>query len=414
MNCVKVTLPGDGVQQICGTHQHYTTPGAVRGISLEKTLKKREKLELQSFHVSTVMMNWKSGCRFPVVPQISYLTVALANVKALTALHMNCVNRMLENASQLYQGVVLQKTGGEESLFAVSKNDVTIVLPVLNEEAGVSVVIDELLENGYSKILVVDGYSTDLTVQAARQKGVTVIEQHGKGKTGAIQTAVEYVKTPYMLIMDGDHTYDPANIERFLTHVNSYDQIIGTRNKGKISWIHRFGNHMISGLFNALFDTFISDVCSGMYLLNSKSARELIFRTTGFSVEVEVLAQMAMNGKVTEVPIHYRKRIGEPKLSTVTHGFDILKTILGLATHYNPVFVFSLVAASAGVPGVVILAWVLWQLGAFGVSHILIGLAAGMLLLFSAVAIVVATVALLLKRIQIRLERLLRNKLVQV
>jgi hypothetical protein len=62
----------------------------------------------------------------------------------------------------------------------VTKDDVTVVLPVVNEEEGISVVIDELHENGYRNILVVDGYSTDLTAKVARRKDVPVIEQHGK------------------------------------------------------------------------------------------------------------------------------------------------------------------------------------------------------------------------------------------
>ena len=321
---------------------------------------------------------------------------------------------MLEVTSQLTNQATSVNSGEETGPFAIARDDVTIVLPVLNEEEGISEVIDELLESGYRNVLVVDGYSTDLTTDVARRKGVTVIEQHGKGKTGAIQTAIENVKTPYMLIMDGDYTYAPADIERFLTHVNGYDQIVGTRNKENISRVHRFGNHLISGLFNTLFGTTISDVCSGMYLLNSKSARGLQFRTRGFSVEAEVLAQMAMNGKVTEVPIQYRKRIGEPKLSTLVHGFDIFRSIFGLAKHYNPVFVFSILAASVAIPAVAILGWVLWQWAAFGAVHSTSGLAAVMLLLFSSQAFIVGTIALLLKRTEIRIEQnvsfMLRNE----
>lgn len=168
---------------------------------------------------------------------------------------------------------------------------------------GVAAVIDELLENGYGHVLVVDGYSTDNTAQVARERRVSVVEQHGRGKIGAIMTAIEHVSTPYMLIMHGDCMYDPADIERFLKHANGYDRIVGTRSQENITRIHRIGNRLISGLFN----TTISDVCSGMYLLNCTSAREISFRTKGFSVEVEVLAQMAMEGRVTEVQINYRE-----------------------------------------------------------------------------------------------------------
>jgi dolichol-phosphate mannosyltransferase len=298
---------------------------------------------------------------------------------------------------------------GGATACSVLKDDVTVVLPVLNEEEGVSAVIDELHENDYRNILVVDGYSSDLTAQVARGKGVTVVEQHGRGKTGAIKTAIENVSTPYMLIMDGDFTYGGADIERLLTHANGYDQVIGARSQENISLIHRFGNRLISGLFNTLFGTSISDVCSGMYLMNSKSAKQLEFRTKGFSVEAEVLAQMAMEGKVTEVPINYRKRMGQPKLSTLAGGVDILKSIFGLARIYNPVFIFSAGAASAAIPGLAILSWVFWQWAQFKTFHSGWGLAGGLLMLLASQAFIMGTISLLLKRSEIRIEKLVRS-----
>ena len=317
---------------------------------------------------------------------------------------------MYEVTSQLSQPNTASEIRQETPAYAVAKGDVTIVLPVLNEEEGISAVIDELHNSGYTNILVVDGYSTDSTAQAARRKGVTVIEQHGRGKTGAVQTAIENVQTPYMLIMDGDYTYDPSSIQRFLVHVNGYDQIIGVRSQENINRIHRFGNRVISSLFNTLLGTNVTDVCSGMYLLNSNSARGLEFRTKGFSVEVELLAQMAVRGKVTEVPINYRKRIGQPKLSTLVHGFHILRTIIELARRYNPIFIFSILAGSAAIPGAAIVAWTFWEWARFGVFHSGWALAGGGLLLFSTQAFIVGTIALLLKRSEIRIEQLFRRE----
>ena len=316
---------------------------------------------------------------------------------------------MLETTSKLAQPKLLRGQP-ETSPLAIARNDVTIVLPVLNEEEGISAVIDELFDNGYKNILVVDGYSTDSTAEVARRKGVTVIEQHGRGKTGAIQTAIENADTPYLLVMDGDFTYDVASIPRLLAHVVGYDEIVGARSPENISRLHRFGNHFISALFNILFGTSISDVCSGMYLLSLKAAKDLEFRTKGFSVEVEVLAQMFLHGRVTEVPIHYRKRIGKPKLSTVVHGFDIMKSILSLARRYDPVFLFSVVTGFAAIPAITIVGWVLWVWGVSGVFHSGWALAGSMLLLFSVQAFIVGTIALLLRRTEIRMERLIRGR----
>jgi dolichol-phosphate mannosyltransferase len=301
---------------------------------------------------------------------------------------------------------------GSEELYPteLSKKDVTIVLPVINEEEGIAAVIDELLDYAFPKILTVDGYSTDLTAEAARTRGATVIQQHGRGKTGAVRTAIERVTTPYLLVMDGDYTYDARDIQKLLDHAKGYDQIIGTRSKENISRIHRLGNRMISAIFNVLFGTSISDVCSGMYLLNSRAARQLTFRTKGFSVEVEILAQMAMNGQVTEVPVNYRKRIGEPKLSTIIHGWDILGAMFDLARIYNPLSLFSTLAASAAIPGLAILSWVAFSWLQSRVFYSGWALAGGMLMLLASEAFVVGTISLLMKRSELRIERLIRNQ----
>jgi len=82
---------------------------------------------------------------------------------------------------------------------SVSKDMVTVVIPTLNEEEAIGVVLDEVMAEGYRNILVVDGYSKDRTVEIAKSKGVRVVYQDGVGKAGAIATAIKIVSTPYML-----------------------------------------------------------------------------------------------------------------------------------------------------------------------------------------------------------------------
>lgn len=60
------------------------------------------------------------------------------------------------------------------------KDKVTIVLPVLNEEEAIGKVIEELRMEGYSNILVFDGYSKDRTVDVAKENGVQVLFQFGE------------------------------------------------------------------------------------------------------------------------------------------------------------------------------------------------------------------------------------------
>jgi len=290
---------------------------------------------------------------------------------------------------------------------AVTEDDVTIILPVLNEEGAIGSVLDDLIGHGYRKILVVDGYSTDSTLENVHNFGVEMIHQHGTGKAGAIRTALEHVFTPYVMIIDGDCTYRARDIEKFLLHAINYDEIIGSREKSSknMSWLHRLGNRVITRTFNMLMGANLSDVCSGMYLLNAASAKQLDLRTGGFNVEVEVAAQMLRQGNITEVPIGYDNRVGKQKVSTWRHGLGILASVVKLARIHNPAFFYSLIAASAGIPGAVIILWTLMQWFLTGAFHSGWALAGTILFLFALQSLTVGTISVLLKHTEARITK---------
>ena len=266
----------------------------------------------------------------------------------------------------------------------------TIVIPTLNEQEAIGKVLDELFSIGLKNLLVVDGYSSDGTLYTAKKYPISVIFQHGKGKAGALKTAFEKVKTPYMLVMDGDFTYDPSCIHRFLEHMKSYDQIIGVRNledKKNMSVIHKLGNKIITKTFNALMGTNLSDLCSGMYALRTESAKDMDLSSTGFDVEAEIVAQIASSGRITEVPINYRQRIGKQKLSTWKHGFKILISLLKLAMTYRPSVFYSIIVSITSLLGIGILANTVieWSLtNALPVPWLLIGISISWIAIFFA------------------------------
>lgn len=296
-------------------------------------------------------------------------------------------------------------TARDEEKLPVSKDEVTVVIPVLNEEKSLGRVLDEVVQEGYRNILVVDGYSSDSTVDVAKARGVRVVRQHGVGKAGAIRTALEHVRTPYMLVMDGDYTYDPKDIKRMLLHASNYDEVIGVRNPKNINWIHRIGNRVINAVFNLLLGSRLNDVCSGMYLVRTDALRGRELKSSGFSIEVEIAAHMCSTGRVTEVPISYRRRIGKRKLRTLRDGLSILRTIFWLARIYNPVFLFATLASALAIPGAVLILWQLYLRYIHGSEAWSIGVVwLGLLLLIIGLqGFAIATIALLLKRMERRI-----------
>lgn len=303
---------------------------------------------------------------------------------------------------------VLVEPGERFNITDAMRDQVTIVVATLNEEQAIGPLIEEIKAAGYNKILVVDGYSKDMTVEIARLKGALVVGQHGKGKAGAVVVARDVVDTPYFMLMDGDYSYDPKDIDRFVAHAERYDHIIGFRPKASpnISRLHRLGNWILTEEFNILMGANIPDVACGMYLMRTQKVKELLFHRHGFEVDQEIAAQMLVDGKVAYVPINYRARLGEAKAPTWRQGFRASFAIFGIARRYNPVVLFGLAAALALVPASVFLGYVVILFLSQRVFESNYLLASLMLFVIGGQGLTVATIGFMLRR----LERKIANQ----
>ncbi len=292
----------------------------------------------------------------------------------------------------------------------IDKNDLTIVIPTLNEALGIGQVIEKVIDEGYFNILVVDGYSSDETIDVVNGYDVQVLNQMGKGKTGAIRTCINHVKTPYFVVIDGDTTYDPKDIQKFLPHIRYYNQIIGAREKGRdnISQLNRFGNWIINKVFNLMFGTSLQDVCSGLYALNTRFAKGLILETHGFDVEVEIAAQAADSGSITQIPISFSKRVGLQKLNPWKDGIKILLTTLKLARIYNSIILYSLLSALTIIPGSLLLLWVFIE-SLKGQWHNGVALLGIMLTLLATQSFTISAIASQQRRLEQRLLRQMQS-----
>ena len=292
----------------------------------------------------------------------------------------------------------------------VTPDQVTIVIPVLNEREAIGKVLDDLKGQGFDRVLVVDGYSDDGTLEIARSKGAAVVQQHGSGKAGALVTAFEEVSTPYIVVMDGDYTYKASDVNRLLAHAGEFDEVIGARTKGRanIPQVNRFGNWLISKAFKLLFGEPITDVLSGMYLLRTDKVRDVQITSTSFDVEVEIAGAIASSGRITQVPIGYGERLGTQKLRP-RDGGRILGTLFWMAYYYNPLLLFGALVSLSAIPAVGVLSWVLYQKEVLDVWHAGYALMGVMLLLVATQGAAVSLGSLLTKRSENRIMRELRQ-----
>src|SRR3989337_2013022 len=113
----------------------------------------------------------------------------------------------------------------------MNKDDVCILIPTLNEGKTIGGLVNEVRSMGFSDILVIDGHSTDNTVKNAESSGAKVVMQTGKGKGQAVSQAFELITKKYLVMIDGDGTYLPEEIDKILEPVITgiADHVIGNR-----------------------------------------------------------------------------------------------------------------------------------------------------------------------------------------
>ena len=204
-----------------------------------------------------------------------------------------------------------------------------LVLPTLNEEESLKVMLPDLIEK-FDKIIIIDGNSTDGTPQIASQFEVIFLTQEKKGKGEGIREAWQYLIKSEMSIrtvsiIDADNTCDVSDVLRAIDLVNgnNADIVIGNRlANGCPRVMPRFScfiNWMVSLVISIRIGKRLHDVQSPFWVINAEAMKILASGVTASKFELE--ADMTIQSKyarlsVTEMPINYRERIGETKFST--------------------------------------------------------------------------------------------------
>jgi len=219
-----------------------------------------------------------------------------------------------------------------------------VIIAALNEEEGIGLTISELNKTLKDlRILVVDGRSTDRTVEVAKKMGAEVVLQDGLGKGDALSKAIKCADLTdnYVIITDADHTYPAKYIPEMIEILEkkpNVGMVCGNRFSGYLDLkglnsIFYFGNRAIAFTHNILNGIQLTDPLTGLRVVRTKILRNWKILSKGFDVEVELNHRVEREGfSIEEIPIQYRERLGEKKLG-VRHGAEILKRIM-LETMY--------------------------------------------------------------------------------
>lgn len=213
---------------------------------------------------------------------------------------------------------------------------VSVVIPTLNEARNIAYVLGLL--DRFDNIVIVDGYSSDGTVDIVRElrPDVLILERPPKGKGDALRAGFEVATGDVIVIMDADGSMDPDEVDVFVSMISlGFDLVKGSRlacggASHDLTLTRWLGNAALCHLANALFHTAWTDLCYGYLVFRRSCLPQLALTADGFEIESQILGHAALAGlRIAEVPsVEFPRLTGDSHLNARRDGTRVLLTML--------------------------------------------------------------------------------------
>ena len=246
-----------------------------------------------------------------------------------------------------------------------------MLLPCFNEEVTIGKVVrDFKAALPDATVYVYDNNSTDRTAEIAAAEGAIVRREPRQGKGNVIRAMFEDIDADVYVMADGDDTYPadaaPAMVSKVL---DGYDMVIGDRlsstyfqeNKRPF---HNFGNRLVRGSINGLFNAHVTDIMTGYRAFSFTFVKTYPVLSRGFEVETEMTIHSLNNNlRLYEMPIQYRDRPAGSvsKLDTVGDGIKVMSTIFRMIREYKPLPFFGTIGLLIGAIGILLCGGVTYE-----------------------------------------------------
>lgn len=218
---------------------------------------------------------------------------------------------------------------------------ISVIIPAINEEESIGLVLGDLPWDELHQVLVVDNGSQDDTPARAKAAGATVIAEPRRGYGSACLRGIAELapETDIVVFLDGDYSDHPEQLTELVAPIleGAADLVIGSRmnpgcEPGALLPQARFGNRLAVFLIRMLFRYRYTDL-GPFRAIRRQSLDQLAMEDTNFGWTVEMQIKAIRQGlNIVEIPVRYRKRVGQSKITgtvsgTFKAGYKILATI---------------------------------------------------------------------------------------
>ena len=224
---------------------------------------------------------------------------------------------------------------------------VSIIIPTLNEEDSLNVLLNELakLNENIYEIIIVDGQSTDNTIKIAKKYDCRIIIQEIKlGYGDAIVKGINESNSDYSIILDGDGSKNPIYIKDLIEKIiNSNSDFVFAERYGQgagsldDTLLTHIGNRIFTLIGKIFFGLKLNDILHTFFICKNEKFKNINFKFNdfGFCVELPIKVHKS-KFKYTSIPTLERKRIaGVIKVRSFVDGYKILISMLKLFANIN-------------------------------------------------------------------------------
>jgi len=218
--------------------------------------------------------------------------------------------------------------------------DLSIVIPVYDEEANLPLLWEELrgvLEGlGLSfEVVFVDDGSRDRSAEIVRgfreaDPRVRLVRlKANAGETAATDAGFKAVRGAWVVVMDADLQNDPRDIPRLLSYLDRWDAATGWRVKRAEGdgWLRRLSASIANRVRNRLSDETVQDSGCTFRAFRRECLRDLVLYR-GFHRFIPTLLKMR-GYRVIEVPVNHRpRRFGRSKYGVWNRAFVAFADLL--------------------------------------------------------------------------------------